>query len=581
MTPEFDQISIPEDGEAIDYSDGFRSPDAPILPVAHGADDEIITATRNVLDAVADLMGREIHWLRIFIGEEARDRYGEAFPVDSIRALRRFRVGLVGRPECDPRTLRDVVRRLYSEIGLTVSMERRSRMPRVPSPIRNGSDIDLTVFRDVTEDVAAGIEYEPDTEETTAFREWLLETGVERDSVPSEPVGFGVRPISADVTSSLVEIAMEYALDRDRRSLTLVQQADLLPATEGAFLRWARESLADEYDDVTIDESTFEREYGGTYPDDEIVIRERYTDEVCRELLTRPAEYDVVVAPSLGGSYVSALGTEAIGGSGMAPQVAVGDRQMVAGPQLPRSTSSDAARENPTGTILSGCLLFEFLGWEDTAAVIRDALSRTLADGLLPRELYRRTARGTPVSAEPFADAVIERLTVDSRPPGAGGVRTSHDEREEIRRVIAGLYSIVFEDQLSPRDIELNQLLDEDEEADVYLPEVGLNFYYWRRWSVERRLEVLLHELAHVEEEHGERDHGDEFYDRLVELTELAADWEPELESLFGEPIDFDQVYRYIVESIHEETIEPDLERVQTRCQTLRDQFGIDEESHY
>jgi isocitrate dehydrogenase len=230
-----------------------------------------------------------------------------------------------------------------------------------------------------------------------------------------------------------------------------------------------------------------------------------------------------------------------------------------------------ASERNPIGLLLAGRLLFEYLGWQDAASVVRDAIAGTLADGLLPPGVRHGNARGTPVSVETFADAVVERLDPSAEEPGSGGVRSSAEERAAIKGAIASLHNALFEDELAPADVTLNQLLDEDEEADVSLPEVGINFYYWRRWSVERRLEVLLHELAHVDEDPGEPDHGDEFYERLVELTELAAEWQPELEAVLGDPLDFDRVVRLVVEPVHEETIEPDRDSVAERRRELRD----------
>ena len=580
-TDDFERLSVPEGGEAIAYDDGFRSPDAPIVPVAHGADDALIAASRRVLDAAVDLMGREVHWLRIYIGEAARERYDDPLPADTVRALRRFRLGLVGSPTASRRDAVRLETELQRRVGLTAAVDHRSRLKGLPTPLRDGHNIELAVFRDVTEDAAAAIEYAPDQAETAEFRESLLATADDPERIPTEPTGYGVRPISAGGTESVVDAAMEYALDEDRRTVTVVHQGDRLPASEGSFLGWARTYLTDEYDDATIDESTFRETYDGRYPEDEVVILQRRTDELCRDLLTRPEAYDVIVAPALGGTYVSAVAAEAIGGVDVAPGVTIGDGRIVAAPQLTNEQRHRVAGDNPIGAIRSGCLLFEYIGWEDAASVARSAISAALADGIFPRDLSRRSGHGTAVTADEFADAVIERLSLDDREPGSGGVHTTPNERAEIRRLIAGTYNVVFEDQLSPGDIELNQLLGEDEEADVYLPEVGLNFYYWRRWPVERRLEVLLHELAHVEEADGERDHGDEFYDRLTELTELATEWADELEDLFGESIDFDRLYRFIVESVHEETIEPDLETVRERQRTLCEQFGLDPEAHY
>lgn len=580
LTEDFDQLSIPEAGEVIEYDDGFRSPESPIVPVAHGADNTVVSATRRVLDAAVDLLGREIHWLRIYTGAEARARYDDPLPRDTVRALRQFRLGLVGTPTASREDAVALETELQRRVGLTAAVDQRSRLEWLPSPLRTGRNMELTVFRDVTEDAAAGIEYQSGSAETAKFGEFLRSTASTPERIPEGPTGYGVRPISANATESVVDAAMDYAFDRDRDTVTIGHQGDRLPASEGSFLEWAQAYLEDEYGDAILDEQTFHEEYDGSYPDDEIVILQRRTDELCGDLLTRPEEYDVVVAPAMGGIYVSAVAAEAIGGVGVGSGVTIGDGRIIASPQLTTEQRDGKADENPIGTILSGCLMLECIGWDDTASAVRKAISIALADGLFPHDLYRRSARGTPVTADAFADAVIEGLARNDRERGSGGVHTTADERAEIRRTIAGLYNILFEDRLSPRDIELNQLLGEDEEADVYLPAVGLNFYYWRRWSTERRLEVLLHELAHVEEESGERDHGDEFYDRFAELTELAAAWKPELEELFGEPIDFGGVRRFIVESVHEETIEPDIESVRERRRTLRERFDIDAGTH-
>lgn len=578
---EFDRLSIPEDGEVTTYDDGFRSPEEPIVPVAHGADDAVVSAARRIFDATVDLMGRDVHWLRIYTGEEARARYDDPLPEDTVRALRQFRLGLVGTPATPREAALQLETELQRRVGLTAAVTHRSRLEWLPSPLRTGRQFEVTVVRDVTEDAAAAIEYPPGSAETEKFREFLRSTADNPERIPEGPTGYGVRPFSATSTHSVVDAAMDYAFDRDRNTVTIVHQGDRLPASEGSFRDWARTYLEDEYDDAIIHEHVFHEEYDGGYPEDEIVVLERRTDEICRDLLARPDEYDVLVAPALGGMYVSAIAAEAIGGVGVAPGVAIGDGRVIATPQLTADQHHGEGEGTPIGTLLSGCLLFEYIGWDDTASAIRSAVSAALADGFLPRDLYRRRARGTPVTADEFAEAVIERLSLEDRDPGSGGVRTTADERAEIRRIIAGLYNIVFEDHLSPDDIELNQLLGADEEADVYLPEVGLNFHYWRRWSPERRLEVLLHELAHVDEETGDRDHGDEFYDRFAELTDIAAAWKPELEALFGESIDIDRVHRCIIESVHEETIEPDIETVRQRRRTLRERFTIDAGSHY
>ncbi|MXR39872.1 hypothetical protein GRX01_00650 [Halobaculum sp. WSA2] len=570
MTRDFEQISVPPRGTAVTYEGDFTPPEAPIVPFSPGVNEELVSAARRILDTAVERTGREIHWMRVYTGEEARERYGDPLPKETIRAFRRFRLGILGPLSGDRREALALGNEIRSRLEIVTATTRCSDIARHPSPIRGG-DLDSTLFRDVSEDVAASLEYGPGTRDARRLRDCLLRTdGAER--VPDDPTGYSVSPISQSGTEALVDVALEYAFEHDRRTVTISHQGDLRPASEGSFVSWARAYIDAEYGDSVVDEATFREEYQA-FPEDELVLLERRTEELCRDLLVDPDEYDVILAPALGGTYLSTVANTAVGQTSESADLGLGDGTLLVTAHSSGHRQSATPGTNPIPLVLAGRLLFEYLGWSDAASLVRSAISRTLADGVLPRDLFRQRARGTPVEAAEFADETVARIETPHGELGSGGVVTTPEERASIKGSIAALYNVVFEDSISPDEIELNQLLHEDEEADVYLPEVGINFHYWRQWPVERRLEVLLHELAHVEEEPDERDHGDEFYERLLEITAIAADWQPELEATFDEDIDFDGVRRSIIESVHEETIEEDCDDIDERKRWLREQF--------
>lgn len=570
-----DDADTPGEGTPVEYDGTFRSPERPAVPVVHGdgVGREVVPAARRVLDAAAETTGRAVEWVRLHAGDAARERYGTPLPEETVETLRDLRVGLVGplRRDAD-----EVYGALCRRLDLHANVYPTTPLAGVPTPVPGAGETDIVLFREATEDVAGGIEFAPGAAALGRARRFLAETLGDRGAIHDGPAGLGVRPITEFATERVVERAVEYALDADRDAVTVVHQGDLTPATDASFREWALAHVGTEYAGATVTEAAFREEYGGTYPEDEVVVGTREATEVCRDLVTDPAAYDVLVAPALCGVYVSDVAAAVTGGRGVAPGATVGDGRVIAGPRHGPAGAGDRGAD-PIATIRSGCLLFETIGWDDTAAVTREAVETALAPG--PRTRDRDAALWTSRSTDAFVDRVVDHLGGGGRSSPDPGVRTTPEERTAIKRAIVSLHNTVFEDRLSERELELNQLRGDDEEAEIYLPAVGINFRYWRLWSVERRIEVLLHELAHVE--NYEDDHAPAFYDRLVELTEIAEDRRSDLEASFGTTIDFDLVKRHVVESVHEETIEPDVETVAARQRRLCDAFDLSDVAHY
>lgn len=581
MTDQIDGIGLPAADDLRAADGALRVPPSPVIPVARGDHDSLIPAVRRVLDAAAAAVGREIRWLHVQVGDRAIESRGRPVPAEAVRALRRCRLGLVGPLGSTRRATRRRERTLRNRLGLMAALERSIPMPGPGWSADGDAAPNLTVVRDITEDAYAGIGFDPDVADAASFAAFLRKSGADVSTLPAGPAGYSVRPVSRAVTESLVERAIEHALDTDARRLTVVHQGDLARATEDRFREWARSYLATEYPEATLDEASYQlADCDGSYPDDEVLVGDRYTDEAIRELVTAPGNLDVVVTPGLPGRYLSDLAA-ALGGGYSPAGVAVGDARMIApasfATAVPRT--DDGRALDPVGPIGSGALLFERMDWTDAAAVTRDALSATLSAGIFPPGSTANHPGSDPSGHEAFAAAVVDRIESGDA-TGSPHRRTTPAERAAITALVAGLHNIVLGGDLSPRDVVLNQLLAADEEADISFPAVGLNLEAWRSWGVERRMEVLLHELAHVDEGPDEPDHGDAFYERLVDLTGVATDRRADLAALFGSPIDVDRLRRHIVESVHEETIEPE-DDVAARQRMLRARFGLAVDAHF
>lgn len=571
----------PADGQRVRYDEdggALVGTDAPIVPFVAGAGvgPAVVSAARRVLDAAAEEMGRTVHWLECSAGDAAGADGDASLPAATVEALERYRVGLVG--PLAGGTQAGFGRSTRQRLGVDAAAATLSRLDWTPSPTAAGERLDAVCFSDRTADSAAGLEFSRASPAGRRLRD-ALDAELDDAGLDDGPGAFGVRPTTRAGTERVVARAVDYALERDRDRVTVVQQGDRLPGTEGRFRDWALDFLADEYGDATVTEEAFE-ESGGRYPEDEVVVDARHTDDVCRALLSRPDDLDVLVAPASAGEHVATVGSEVVGGAGVTPVATLGDGRLFAHPQHGSAPEGvETGEANPVAAIRAACLLFEALGWEDVTGVARDAVEATLADGVVTPDLAGRMTRSETVTTAAFADRVVDHVRSFPDDDVAGGVETTPEERAVIRGKIVGLYNAVFADQIRAEDVQLNQLRGDDEEADVYLPTVGINFRYWRDWAVERRLEVLLHEFAHVE--NYDDDHAPSFYDRLVELTEIAEDWQPELEALFDQPIDFAAVKRHVVESVHEETIDADADAVPDRKRALQRQFDLPPGDYY
>ena len=414
----YERLTPPTSGGTIEYERAFRvkAPDRPVIPFIEGdgIGPDIWAAARRVFDAaVAKAFGgaREVQWFEIYAGEKAVAKYGpeKYLPEDTLKAIREWRVAIKG-PLTTPvgGGFRSLNVTLRQELDLYCCIRPCRWYEGTPSPVKEPWKVDVVVFRENTEDVYSGIEWKVGTREQDKIRRFLNE---EMGTHIPFDAGIGVKPISERNTKRLVAAAVQYAIDKGRRSVTLVHKGNIMKYTEGAFREWGYEVAAAEFGDRTVREAELWDGDKRRDPGGRVVIQDRIADAMFQQLLLRPDEYDVIALPNLNGDYLSDAAAAQVGGLGMAPGGNVGD--MAAVFEATHGTAPKYAgldKVNPGSLILSGAAMFEYIGWDEAKARIEAGLEATIRDRIVTYDLARQMEGATEVKCSEFGDAIVARM---------------------------------------------------------------------------------------------------------------------------------------------------------------------------
>jgi isocitrate dehydrogenase len=411
----FEHLQVPPDGQEIRYDEGrLVVPDRPIVPFIEGdgIGPDIWAATRLVLDgAVERSYGgtRSIAWMEIYAGEKAKKRRDDWLPPETVEAIRHFR-GAIKGPLTTPvgggiRSLNVALRQV---LDLYACIRPVRYFKGVPSPVRAPGRVDMVIFRENTEDVYAGIEWEEGSKGALELIEFLrnkLGKRVREDS------GIGIKPISATGSKRLVRKALEYCVAQQRTDLTLVHKGNIMKFTEGAFKEWGYEVAAQEFGEATVTEQELWDDLGGKLPRGKILVKDRIADAMFQQVLLRPDEYQVLATTNLNGDYLSDALAAQVGGLGMAPGSNEGD-----GLALFEATHGTAPKYagqdkvNPGSLILSGAMLLRWLGWREAAAAVEAALGQTIREKRVTYDLERQMKGAELLKTSEFARAIVGNL---------------------------------------------------------------------------------------------------------------------------------------------------------------------------
>lgn len=413
---EFDKLQVPAEGETIGKVNGrLEVPSQPIIPVIEGdgIGRDIMKATRRVIDAaIESAYGSEkrIVWFDVYAGEKAHAEYGEWLPQDTFNAIKHFRVALKG-PLTTPvgggfRSLNVTLRQV---LDLYACVRPVRYFQGVPAPVTHPENMNVVIFRENTEDVYAGIEWAKGTPEAKKVIDFLhadMGVAVREDS------GIGIKPISVFGTSRLARMAIQYAIDHNRSSVTFVHKGNIMKFTEGAFRDWGYQVAENEFIDATITEDNLYDNHDGKAPDGKIVVKDRIADSMLQQILTRTAEYDVIATPNLNGDYLSDACAAQVGGIGMAPGGNIGDETALfeaTHGTAPKYTDKDVV--NPSSLILSAVMMLEHLGWQEAADLVIHGLEHTILQKRVTYDLERLMDGATKVRTSEFGTAIIENFT--------------------------------------------------------------------------------------------------------------------------------------------------------------------------
>jgi isocitrate dehydrogenase len=425
---------VPSDGEQIKFSNGkLQVPHRPILPFIEGdgTGPDIWRAASRVFDAAvkkAYLGERRMAWMEVYAGQKAFDRFGEWLPEDTIEAFREFLVGIKG-PLTTPvgGGIRSLNVALRKALDLYVCLRPVRYFQGVPSPVKRPEDVDMVIFRENTEDIYTGVEFEAGTRDSADLLAWLEHEKPEAyDKIRfPQSSGFSLKPVSKEGTERLVRAAIEFALRNGRRSVTLVHKGNIMKFTEGAFRNWGYELAEREFGDRVYtwaqwertkqakDEEAANAEQQAALQDGRLLIKDTIADIAFQQTITRARDFDVIATTNLNGDYLSDALAAQVGGIGIAPG---GNLNYVTGHAIFEATHGTAPKYanqnkvNPGSVILSGEMMLRYLGWGEAADCILHGMEGAIAAKTVTYDFHRLMEGATLVSTSQFADAVVAHM---------------------------------------------------------------------------------------------------------------------------------------------------------------------------
>ena len=420
----YEKLNTPQHGDKITVQpDGsLNVPNNPIIPFIEGdgTGPDIWAASVKVLDAAVEKAyggSKKIEWFEVFAGEKSNEVYGPNtwLPEDTLKALREYVVGIKG-PLTTPvgggiRSINVALRQL---MDLYVCLRPVRYFQGVPSPVKRPELVDMIIFRENTEDIYAGIEFKAGAEDTSSLLSFLetsfpaFHKKIRFGSESPELVGLGIKPVSAPGSKRLIRAALKYAISQNRKSLTLVHKGNIMKFTEGAFRDWGYELVKEEFSDVAIGWD----DCGGN-PADKLLVKDSIADAFLQQILTRPAEYDVIATLNLNGDYISDALAAQVGGIGIAPGANINYDNGYAIFEATHGTAPKYAgldKVNPGSVILSGEMMFRYLGWNEAADLIIKGMDGAISAKTVTYDFARLMDGATEVSCSAFGDAIIQHM---------------------------------------------------------------------------------------------------------------------------------------------------------------------------
>jgi isocitrate dehydrogenase len=414
LMPVFNGIPTPTDGEQIRVQGGkLKVPDNPIIPFIEGdgTGPDIWNASVRVFDAAVEKAyggKRRIVWYEIFAGEKANQKFNEWLPKGTLDAIQHFVVAIKG-PLTTPvgggiRSLNVTLRQV---LDLYACVRPVRYFTGVPAPVKHPEKLDVVIFRENTEDVYAGIEFQEGSERARKIISFLGDLGYQI----REDSGIGIKPISITGTKNLVRRAINYAIDNRKKVVTLVHKGNIMKYTEGAFRDWGYQLAKEEFRDQIVTEDELWKEHNGKMPEGKVLINDRIADAMFQQLLLRPDEYSVVATPNLNGDYLSDACAAQVGGLGLAPGANIGDNAAVfeaTHGTAPKYAGLDVI--NPGSVILSGVMMLEHMGWREAADLIIQGVVKTIEQKRVTYDLERQMEGATKLKTSEFGSAIIENM---------------------------------------------------------------------------------------------------------------------------------------------------------------------------